>query len=86
ITVFVASQYLFKGITSIFVHGPKTYWPASGQHGLEAQSVRPQFINGSILTGLFLVTVAGGGLLTLFWSWFAGFLAPVLAFPGLTVG
>ena len=85
ITVFVASQYLFKGVTSLFVHGPKTYWPASGQHSLEKQSVRPQFLNGSILTGVFLATVFAGGLLTLFWSWFANFLAPVLTFPGVTL-
>ena len=86
ITVFVASQYLFKGVTSLFSHGPKTYWPASGQHSLETQSVRPQFINGSILAGLFLATVFSGGLLTLFWSWFANFLAPALTFPGVTLG
>ncbi|MGV7221510.1 MAG: NADH-quinone oxidoreductase subunit L [Nitrospinales bacterium] len=83
ITVFVASQYLFKGVTTLFVHGPKTYWPASGQHGVEAESVRPQLLNGSILTGLFLATVFTGGLLTMFWSWFANFLAPVLNFPGV---
>ena len=85
ITVFVASQYLFKGVTSLFVHGPKTYWPASGQHSLETQSIRPQFLNGSILAGLFLATVFAGGLLTLFWSWFANFLAPALNFPGVTL-
>jgi NADH-quinone oxidoreductase subunit L len=85
ITVFVASQYLFKGVTSLFVHGPKTYWPASGQHSLETQSVRPQLLNGSILTGLFLATVFGCGILTLFWSWFAHFLAPALTFPGVTM-
>ncbi|HIK58081.1 MAG TPA: NADH-quinone oxidoreductase subunit L, partial [Nitrospinaceae bacterium] len=85
ITVFVASQYLFKGVTSLFAHGPKTYWPASEQHGLETQSVRPQFLNGSILTGLILATVFAGGLLTLFWSWFANFLAPSLNLPGLTL-
>jgi NADH-quinone oxidoreductase subunit L len=86
ITVFVASQYLFKGVTSLFVHGPKTYWPASGQHSLESQSVRPQLLNGSILTGLILATVFAGGLMTLFWSWFANFLAPALTFPGVTLG
>ena len=86
ITVFVASQYLFKGVTSLFVHGPKTYWPASGQHGLEKQSVRPQLLNSSILTGLFLTTVFLGGLLILFWSWFANFLAPALTFSGVTLG
>ncbi len=82
ITVFVASQYLFKGVTSLFVQGPKTYWPVSGQPGLETQSVRPQFLNGSILIGLFLATVVTGGLLTLFWSWFADFLAPAFTFQG----
>jgi NADH-quinone oxidoreductase subunit L len=86
ITVFVASQYLFKGVISLFSHGPKTYWPASGQHSLETPSVRPQFLNGSILTGLFLGTVFVGVLLTLFWSWFANFLAPALTFPGVTLG
>jgi len=86
ITVFAASQYLFKGVTSLFVHGPKTYWPASGQHGLEKQSVRPQLLNSSILTGLFLTTVFLGGLLILFWSWFANFLAPALTFSGVTLG
>jgi hypothetical protein len=68
ITVFVASQYIFKGVTSLFIHGPKTYWPASEQDSLEAQSVRPRFLNGSIITGLFLATLSAGGLLTLFWS------------------
>jgi NADH-quinone oxidoreductase subunit L len=82
ITVFVASQYLFKGVTSLFSQGPKTYWPASGQH---SPSVRPQFFNGSILTGLLLATVFTGGLLTLFWSWFANFLAPALKFSGVKV-
>jgi len=86
ITVFVASQYLFKGVTSLFVHGPKTYWPASGQDSLETQSVRPQLLNGSILTGLFLATVFVGGLLTLFWSWFANFLAPAFTFSGVKLG
>jgi NADH-quinone oxidoreductase subunit L len=85
ITVFVASQYLFKGVTSIFVQGPKTYWSASGQHSLEPQSVRPKFLNGSILMGLILATVFVGWLLTLFWSWFANFLAPVLALPAVTL-
>ena len=83
ITVFVASQYLFKGVTSLFVQDPKTYWPASEEHSLERQPIRPKIFNGSILTGLFLVTIIFGWLLTLFWSWFADFLAPVLNFPGV---
>ncbi|MDE1045548.1 MAG: NADH-quinone oxidoreductase subunit L [Nitrospinaceae bacterium] len=86
ITVFVASQYLFKGVTSLFSQGPKTYWPASGQDSIEAQSVRPHFFNRSILTGLFLVTVFGVGLLNMFWSWFANFISPALTFPGVTLG
>jgi NADH-quinone oxidoreductase subunit L len=86
ITVFVASQYLFKGVTSLFVHGPKTYWPASGQNSLETKSVRPQLLNGSVIAGIFISTVFAGGLLTLFWSWFANFVAPALAFSGVTSG
>ncbi len=86
ITVFVASQYIFKGVASIFVHGPKTYWPVSGQRGLGVQSVRPQLWNDSILTGLFLVTVFAVGFLTLFWNWFADFLAPVFVFSKVTSG
>jgi NADH-quinone oxidoreductase subunit L len=85
ITVFVASQYLFKGVTSLFAHGPKTYWPTSGQHNLETQSIRPRFFNGSILTGLFLTTLFAGGILTLFWNWFANFIAPVFNFPGVAL-
>ncbi|MGK0178676.1 MAG: NADH-quinone oxidoreductase subunit L [Nitrospinales bacterium] len=85
ITVFVAAQYLFKSVTSLFVHGPKTYWPSAGEHNLGTQSVRPQFLNGSILAGLFLTTLFAGGLLTQFWSWFANFLAPALNFPGVAL-
>ncbi len=85
ITVFVASQYLFKGVASLFVHGPKTYWPASGQHSLEMQFVRPQFFNRSIIAGLLLATVFAGALLTLFWSWFANFLVPVLNISGVAL-
>jgi len=79
ITVFVAAQYLFKGVTSIFSHGPKTYWPDTGQNNLQTQTVRPQFLNGSILTGIILATVFTGGLLTLFWGWFGKFLTPAIA-------
>jgi NADH-quinone oxidoreductase subunit L len=82
ITVFVTSIYLFRSVTSLFVHGPKTYWPASGQSALEKPSIRPQFMNGSILSGLLLATLLLGGTLTLFWSWFVSFLAPALTLPG----
>jgi len=85
ITVFVASQYIFKSVTSLFAHGPKTYWPAE-QQGMETQSVRPQLLNGPILTGFFLAVIFAGWLLTLAWSWFANFLAPVLNFSGTTMG
>ncbi|MGP0630110.1 NADH-quinone oxidoreductase subunit 5 family protein [Nitrospina sp. 32_T5] len=86
ITVFVASQYIFKGVTSLFANGPKTYGSATGPDGVEPQTVRPRFYNAPVLTGLFLVAVIGGGLLILTWSWFAGFLAPALAFPSVQVG
>lgn len=78
ITVFVTSMYLFRGVTSLFIHGPKTYWPVSGQQGFETQSIRPRFVNGSILTGLLVATLVLGGILTVFWTWFADFLAPAL--------
>ncbi len=83
ITVFVVSLYLFRSVTSLFIHGPKTYWPSLGQQGLQAHSIRPQFVNGSILTGLLVATLVIGVLLTLFWNWFASFLAPALALPGV---
>jgi len=85
ITVFVTSVYLFRNITSLFIQGPKTYWPTSGQPNSENHSIQPKFVNSSILTGLFLATLFVGGLLTLFWSWFANFLAPALTFPGVTL-
>ena len=80
ITVFVASMYLFRSVTSLFVHGPKTYWPVSDQSALQTQSIRPQFVNGSIMVGLLIVTVIVGLALTLFWTWFVDFLAPALTF------
>lgn len=84
ITVFVASMYIFHGVTSLFVHGPKTYWPASGSNASVTQSIRPRFINGSILMGLFVATLIVGGVMTWFWSWFANFLAPALTFASLS--
>ncbi len=78
LTVFVTAIYLFRSVTSLFVHGPKTYWPVSGLTTLEKHSIRPRFMNGSILSSLLLVTLFLGGVLSLFWSWFAGFLAPVV--------
>ncbi len=84
ITVFVASLYLFRSVTLLFVHGPKTYWPSVGQHGSQAQSIRPQFVNGSILTGLLVAALVMGGFLTIFWNWFVSFLAPALGLPGVS--
>jgi len=86
VTVFVASQYIFKGVTSLFAGGPKTHWPAKGRQGLEASSVRPRFFNASILISVLLATVVAGGLLVLFWNGFARFLAPVVSFPGIASG
>ena len=83
ITVFVSALYIFRGITLLFVHGPKTYWPASGPQALPNHSIRPSFVNGSILTGLFVVILIVGTILSLFWGWFANFLAPALMLPGM---
>ncbi len=85
ITVFVASMVIFRGITSIFLHGPKTYWPASGSNASATQSVRPRFVNVPILTGLLVATLIVGGVMTWFWSWFANFLAPALAFGNISL-
>lgn len=84
ITVFVAAQYIFKSVISLFAHGPKAYWPATGPHGLQAQTVRPRFLNGSILAGLLLIVVFAGGLLIQLWNWFANFIGPALPSPGIT--
>ncbi len=85
ITVFVASIYLFRSVTSLFIHGPKTYWPVAGQHAMQTPSIRPKFVNGTIMTGLFIATLIVGGVMTMFWSWFANFLAPALSFPGISM-
>ncbi|MCZ6801630.1 MAG: hypothetical protein O7F12_14200, partial [Nitrospirae bacterium] len=81
ITIFVTANYLFRSITSLFVHGPKTYWPASGK-----QDIQPQFLNGSILVGVVFATVLVGGLLMVLWKWFANFLAPAVAIRGMSLG
>ena len=80
ITVFVAAMYIFRGVTSLFVQGPKTYWPASGLHASNMQAMRPRFVNGSILLGLIVATIIVGGIMTWFWSWFADFLGQALTF------
>ena len=85
VTVFVTSVYLFRSVTSLFVHAPRTYWTTSGQPALERRSIHPRFVDGSILGGLVLATILLGGTLTLFWRWFAGFLAPVVIPPGVTL-
>ncbi len=85
ITVLVSSISIFRGVSSLFVHGPKTYWPASGSNASATQSIRPSFINGSILTGLFVATLIVAGVMTWLWSWFANFLAPALIFSGMSM-
>ena len=84
ITVFVASIYIFRGVTSLFLHGPKTYWPALGSNASATQSIRPSFVNSSILTGLFIAILIVGGIMTWFWGWFADFLAPALTFSTIS--
>ena len=84
LTVFVTSVYLFRSVTSLFVRAPKTYWTTSGQPALEKRSIHPRFMDGSILGGLVLATILLGGTLTLFWRWFAGFLAPAVTPRGVS--
>ena len=86
VTVFVAAVYLFRSVTSVFVHTPRTYWSTAGQPDLEQRSIHPRFVDGSILGGLVLATVLLGVTLFLFWSWFAGFLAPAVTPAGVASG
>ena len=85
ITVFMTSVYLFRSITSLFNQGPKTYWPTSDQPNSKNHSIQPKFFNSSILIGLLITTLLLGIMLTMFWNWFAGFLAPGLALPGVSL-
>jgi len=85
ITVFVTSIYLFRSITSLFIQGPKTYWPTSEQPNSENHSIQPKFVNSSILIGLLITTLLLGIMLTMFWNWFAGFLAQGLALPSVSL-
>ncbi len=86
ITIFVTANYLFRSITSLFVHGPKTYWPTSGLPSSGKQDIRPQFVNGSMIVGLVFAIVLVGGLLMVLWKWFAGFLAPAVAIRAMSLG
>ena len=85
ITVFVTSVYLFRSITSLFIQSPKTYWPTSEQPNSENHSIQPKFVNSSILIGLLITALLLGIILTLFWNWFAGFLAQGLALPSVSL-
>ena len=85
ITVFVTSVYLFRSITSLFIQSPKTYWPTSEQPNSENHSIQPKFVNSSILIGLLMTTLLLGIMLTMFWNWFAGFLAQGLALPSVSL-
>jgi NADH-quinone oxidoreductase subunit L len=85
ITVFVTSVYLFRSITSLFIQGPKTYWPTSEQPNSENHSIQPRFVNSSILIGLLITTLLLGIMLTMFWNWFAVFLAQGLALPSVSL-
>lgn len=86
VTVFVTSIYLFRSVTSLFVHAPRTYWTTSGQPALEERSIHPRFVDAPILGGLILATILLGWTLTLFWRWFAGFLAPAVIPSGTALG
>jgi NADH-quinone oxidoreductase subunit L len=85
ITVFVTSVYLFRSITSLFIQGPKTYWPTSEQPNFENNSIQPKFFNSSILIGLLIISLLLGTILTQFWNWFAGFLAEGLALSSVSL-
>ena len=81
-TVFVTANYLFRGVTSLFLNGPKI--PRSMSVPDHSQRIQPQFAKGSILIGILLMTVVVAGLLTMLWGWFVDFLAPVFTLPGVS--
>ena len=85
ITTFVTAMYLFRSITSLFIHGPKTYWPTSGPPMPEHHTIHPRFVNGSILGGLIVAIMLLGGIVTTWWTWFTNFLTPALAHSGITL-
>jgi len=73
-TVFFTAMYLFRGIVTLFQHGPVKY-DTNNPISLAAQ---PQIFSPSHLLGLCI----GGGLMVLIlmtvWTWFAQFLTPAL--------
>ena len=56
ITVFVAAMYIFRGVTSLFVHGPNDVLASFRTPCFNAtQAIRPSFVNGLIIDGALLV-------------------------------
>ncbi len=76
-TVFFTAMYLFRGVVSLFQHGPL----GGTLGGADPVRIRPQLFSPSHLLRVLLGAVVTVGLLMLLWTWFAEFLAPALARP-----
>ena len=69
-TVFFTSVYLFRGVTTLFRHGPPN---ARG-----SAQVRPTFFSPAHVAGIVAATASALVVLLAAWTWFSGFLSPVV--------
>jgi NADH-quinone oxidoreductase subunit L len=76
-TVFFSAMYLFRGVVSLFQHGPS----GGTLGGADPARIRPQIFSPSHFVGVVLGAGATVFLLMLLWTWFAEFLSPALAQP-----
>ncbi len=75
-TVFFTAMYVFRAVSSLFQQGPAV--PGSGP----ARSViQPQLFSSSHVLAVAVGAVGLVGLLVVFWSGFAAFLAPAVGRP-----
>lgn len=72
-TVFFTSIYLFRGITTLFRHGPPN------ARGVPSAEVRPHLFSPLHVTGILVAASVALLLLMTVWTWFSEFLAPAVA-------
>lgn len=70
-TIFFTAMYLFKSVTTIFYRGP------TGASESEP-TVAPALFSPQHVIGIAVLSAAMIALLIAVWSWFAGFLSPVV--------
>jgi len=76
-TVFFTAMYLFRGVISLFQHGPAVGIPGSA----DSVITRPHVFSPAHLLGVLFGAGVLVGLLVVLWTWFAQFLAPALGQP-----